>query len=74
MGVLLTAVLAITISISDAELAAQGGDSIALRDGSGYIAEPAVYHEMHCIVSLTALSNYSVQSAEVYPRNASDII
>ncbi|PHH90570.1 hypothetical protein CDD83_3257 [Cordyceps sp. RAO-2017] len=39
----------ITVKISAAELAAHGGDSIAFRDGSGFLAEPAVYHELHCI-------------------------
>lgn len=26
-------------------------DSLELADGSGYLAEMAVYHELHCIVS-----------------------
>lgn len=31
--------------------------SIALLDGSGYLAETAVYHELHCIVRLSMDSN-----------------
>ncbi|KAF2816480.1 uncharacterized protein BDZ99DRAFT_136906 [Mytilinidion resinicola] len=38
-----------TIRISRDELAKINETSIALRDGSGYIAETAVYHELHCI-------------------------
>jgi hypothetical protein len=41
---------AITIKISPAELERVNDTSIALTDGSGYIAETAVYHELHCIV------------------------
>lgn len=40
-----------TIKISQAELDVLDDHSIALRDGSGYIGELAVYHELHCIVS-----------------------
>lgn len=45
--------LAITIKVSGDELARfSGGDTtIAFKDGSGYIAEMGVYHELHCIVS-----------------------
>ena len=38
------------IKLSADELAAFGEPSIALRDGSGYIGEMAVYHELHCVV------------------------
>ena len=41
--------LAITIKISSEELSRLHADSIAFADGSGYIAEMAVYHELHCI-------------------------
>lgn len=41
---------AITIKISKEELELVGEDSIALADGSGYLAEPSVYHELHCLV------------------------
>lgn len=41
---------AITIKILPDELAMLNETSIALKDGSGYIAETAVYHELHCIV------------------------
>ncbi|KAF2497000.1 hypothetical protein BU16DRAFT_345995 [Lophium mytilinum] len=39
----------ITIRIARDELAKINETSIALRDGSGFIAETAVYHELHCI-------------------------
>ncbi|KAI1759592.1 hypothetical protein GGR53DRAFT_523743 [Hypoxylon sp. FL1150] len=37
------------IKISASELARLGESSIALQDGSGYLAEMAVFHELHCI-------------------------
>ena len=41
-----------TTKISRNELEKTGKSSIALADGSGFIAELAVYHELHCIVCL----------------------
>ncbi|KAL9121090.1 MAG: hypothetical protein Q9187_002351, partial [Circinaria calcarea] len=40
-----------TIKLSPEEYAQAnlGDDTLALKDGSGYIAEMAVYHELHCI-------------------------
>ncbi|KAL5086659.1 hypothetical protein Trisim1_008744 [Trichoderma cf. simile WF8] len=38
-----------TIKISADELSHLPDDSIAMQDGSGYIAELTVYHELHCI-------------------------
>lgn len=38
-----------TLKISAEELSHLHDDSIAFADGSGYIAEMAVYHELHCI-------------------------
>ena len=38
-----------TLKISAEELSHLHEDSIAFADGSGYIAEMAVYHELHCI-------------------------
>ncbi|KAJ5639011.1 uncharacterized protein N7484_006873 [Penicillium longicatenatum] len=38
-----------TIKISGEELSHLPDPSIAFKDGSGYIAELAVYHELHCI-------------------------
>ncbi|OTA92756.1 hypothetical protein M434DRAFT_31513 [Hypoxylon sp. CO27-5] len=37
------------IKISAQELAQLGESSIAFKDGSGYLAEMAVFHELHCI-------------------------
>ncbi|KAF7532290.1 hypothetical protein G7054_g8112 [Neopestalotiopsis clavispora] len=37
------------VKISAEELHQLGEPSIALRDGSGYMAELAVFHELHCI-------------------------
>ncbi|KAI3323800.1 hypothetical protein HD806DRAFT_495631 [Xylariaceae sp. AK1471] len=37
------------VKISAEELSQLGASSIALKDGSGYIAEMAVFHELHCI-------------------------
>ncbi|KAF2197123.1 hypothetical protein GQ43DRAFT_381725 [Delitschia confertaspora ATCC 74209] len=39
----------ITIKVSERDLNAINATSIAFKDGSGYIAETAVYHELHCI-------------------------
>lgn len=39
-----------TINITSEELANLPDPSIAFKDGTGYIAELAVYHELHCIV------------------------
>ncbi|KAK8055066.1 hypothetical protein PG993_000293 [Apiospora rasikravindrae] len=38
-----------TIKITAQELQQLGESSIAMKDGSGYIAELAVFHELHCI-------------------------
>jgi hypothetical protein len=46
-------IVAITMKISKSELDMINSTSIALLDGSGYIAEAAVYHELHCIVNMT---------------------
>ena len=42
-----------TIKITKQELDRVGQPSIALRDGSGYIAELGVFHELHCLVRLS---------------------
>ncbi len=47
----MTVSIAITIKISAHELSLVNDTSIALADGSGYLAEPVVYHELHCLVS-----------------------
>jgi len=45
--------LAMTIKVSNEEFEQLDEEkSIKFADGSGYIAEPSVYHELHCIVSL----------------------
>ena len=49
-----------TIKISQQDLDMINETSIALRDGSGFIAELAVYHELHCIVCLPAFANPKV--------------
>jgi hypothetical protein len=43
---------AMAIKISAQELAQLGEPSISFKDGSGFLAEMAVFHELHCIVSL----------------------
>jgi len=40
------------MKVSAEELHAIDGISIALADGSGFIAEIAAYHELHCVVRL----------------------
>lgn len=42
--------LAMTIEITAAELSHLPDSSIAFRDGKGFIAELAAYHELHCVV------------------------
>ncbi|KAF2186439.1 hypothetical protein K469DRAFT_663313 [Zopfia rhizophila CBS 207.26] len=39
----------IAIKVSNKELAKFGQNSIAFKDGSGYVVELQVYHELHCI-------------------------
>ena len=41
-----------TIKIFPEELSRLDDDSIAFKDGTGFIAEMAVYHELHCIVGV----------------------
>ena len=41
-----------TTKISAEELAHLPDTSIPFADGSGYIAELAVYHELHCVVRI----------------------
>lgn len=44
---------AMTVKITNEEFEQLDEErSIKFADGSGYIAEPSVYHELHCIVSL----------------------
>ena len=40
-----------TIQISKEELEKIGESSVAIADGSEYIAEMTAYHELHCVVS-----------------------
>jgi hypothetical protein len=40
------------IKVSENDLAALNLSSVALADGSGYIAELGVFHELHCLVFL----------------------
>ena len=42
------------IKISEHEAQKLGTETIAFKDGSGYMAEMAVFHELHCIVSWTS--------------------
>lgn len=47
---------AMTIKISNEEMALlDDKHSMKFADGSGYIAEPTVYHELHCIVSICSV-------------------
>jgi hypothetical protein len=41
------------MKITPEELARLGEPSIAFKDGSGYLAEMAVFHELHCIVRIS---------------------
>lgn len=52
MVVILIYFIAMAIKVSASELAqfSEGDSTIAFQDGSGYIAEMAAYHELHCIV------------------------
>jgi hypothetical protein len=47
-------VIAMAIRVSPEELARfnEGDSSLSFKDGSGYIAEMTVYHELHCIKRL----------------------
>ncbi|CAI6312384.1 unnamed protein product [Periconia digitata] len=40
--------MTIKVTAEELEKFSEGDTSIALRDGSGYIAEMAAYHELHC--------------------------
>ncbi|KAI8950686.1 hypothetical protein F4801DRAFT_548030 [Xylaria longipes] len=53
----------ITIKVSGSELErfSEGDSTIAFKDGSGYIAELGVYHELHCVKRVRrylSLENY----------------
>lgn len=37
------------VKISSSEADQLGEETIAFKDGSGYMAEVAVFHELHCI-------------------------
>jgi hypothetical protein len=42
-----------TLKVSEGELASfsEGDSTVKFKDGSGYLAEMAMYHELHCVVS-----------------------
>ena len=62
---------AMVTRVSSDELKAIGHGSIALVDGSGYIAEMAVYHELHCIVSVReACQGRLISEIETYPTTS----
>lgn len=42
--------IAMVLKISKDELDRLGETSISFRDGSGYLAEMGVFHELHCVV------------------------
>ena len=42
----------VRIRVTRADLDFYGVDSVRLRDGSGFVAELGVWHELHCLVSL----------------------
>lgn len=46
---------AMALKISKEELNRLGETSISFRDGSGYLAEMAVFHELHCVVHIPFL-------------------
>ena len=65
--------IAITIKISATELAQLDNEvSIAFKDGSGFIAETAVYHELHCVVGFGP-GNISRAKVDHMPRNVFDV-
>lgn len=39
------------IRLTEEEMQEMNRTSIALKDGSGYLAELGVYHQIHCVVS-----------------------
>ena len=43
-----------TLKVSKEELDqfSEGDSTVKFKDGSGYLAEMTVYHELHCVVSL----------------------
>jgi hypothetical protein len=44
---------AMTLKVSKEELDqfSEGDSTVKFKDGSGYLAEMTVYHELHCVVS-----------------------
>jgi len=44
--------MTVRITPEEYERADLGADTLAMRDGSGYVGEMAVYHELHCIKRL----------------------
>lgn len=53
------------IKISSEELAKLGEPSIPMADGSGYLAETAVFHELHCIVRTSKSTGFIFKDAEL---------
>jgi hypothetical protein len=53
---------AMTLKVSKNELAtfSEGDSTVKFRDGSGYLAEMAMYHELHCVVSAAYALEFSV--------------
>lgn len=47
--------------------------SIAFKDGSGFLAETAVFHELHCIVRGNLFQRYQTETDSGF-RNAFDVI
>lgn len=43
--------LGMNIRVSEEWLSPYGAKSVAFADGSGYLVQLAVYHELHCLVS-----------------------
>jgi hypothetical protein len=62
------------IKISAQELAQLGEPSIAFKDGSGYLAEMAVFHELHCIVRPKSITFRDECESDTGHRSAFAII
>lgn len=43
----------INLKIYPEEMSKLGRTSLKMRDGSGYLGVLGVYHELHCVVSIT---------------------
>lgn len=66
---MLTLPTGINLMVSDEEMLQLGQTSLAMSDGSGYLATLGVYHELHCVVSHINSNHGSISKQLINQRN-----